>query len=177
MYTFEYGERRLHYLAMPRTGSQATSSALRLLGARRKSTHHCLSDYATLVRPEDTVITTVRNPWDWFPSFWNLQQCPGKFNRFVRETCEKSKWLWRNPDCTRCELFWHYVPKATVVMRFETLHEDLTKVMKDFGHETIDLPVVGRQKDKFYRDYYDNPTIEYVRIRFKDELAKWGYKW
>ncbi len=176
MYTLQYGDKRAHFLAMPRTASKACRNALRALGAQTVGGHHNIDLFDTVVEPNDLVMSTVRNHWDWFVSFWYLNGCPGKFDRFVPKLCRESEWINRNPTCTDCRLFWKYVPLSTVILRFERLEHDLNDAMQTHGFPILDLQQDGPKKPRPYQIYYKQGTREYVRSRFKNEIAKFGYK-
>jgi mitochondrial fission protein ELM1 len=178
MYTFERKDKRFHFLAMPRTASTACRDALRKIGAVDVGGHHCIKQYREVVRPGDVVVTTIRNHWDWFSSFWSLNSCPDKFHQFVRRTVRNSEWVKRNPDCTVCQLYWQFVPLANYVIRYEDGIEDqLNKALASMELPTVKLEQVGKKKDRHYHEYYTPATVDFVYRHFKDEIDAMGYEY
>lgn len=175
MYTLHHEGRRAHFLAMPRTASRACCEALKRIGAVCVDGHHQTDKYKRVVQEGDLVISTVRNHWDWFVSFWHLNGCPGNFGRFVPRLCRESRWINRNPTCTECRLFWQYVPLSTVILRYERLKDDLNYTLLTHGFPTVELEQMGDAKPQPYQTYYDDTTREYVQSRFRKEIAKYGY--
>lgn len=176
MYTLHFEGRRAHFLAMPRTGSKACRDALKALGGVTFDEHHSITMYDDVVQKGDLVISTVRNHWDWFASFWELNQRPGKFNRFVPKLCEESQWIDRNPTCNECRLFWEYTPLSTHILRYERLDLDLNEVLTGHGFPAVTLKQTGKKKPRPYQIYYKVRTREYIRELFKDEIKHYGYR-
>ena len=176
MYTLYYGKKRVHFLAMPRTASKSCGAALTKLGAVKHGGHHSVDVYHTTVEPGDLVLTTVRNHWDWFVSFWHLNGCPDKFENYVPALIKNSEWIQRNPDCTRCELFWKYVPLSSIVLRYESIEQDFTNVLVSNGFPKPTLERVGKPKPKPYQSYYRPETIQLVHRLFSDEITKYRYE-
>lgn len=176
MYTLTYEGRRAHFLAMPRTASKSCRDALRQLGAETVGGHHDITQFDEVVKPGDLVISTVRNHWDWLASFWELNSCPGKFDRYVPKLCRESEWIRRNPDRTRCELFWKYAPRSTVILRFERVEREFRQALIDHGFPDIGkLPASTEKKARPYQSYYGRSTQQLVENKFGEEIAKYGY--
>ena len=175
MYTLKHKDRRAHFLAMPRTASKACRDALKAVGAQTIGGHHTIEDYNSTVVSGDLVMTTVRNHWDWFVSFWYLNGCPGKFDRYVPKLCRESEWINRNPDCTRCKLFWKYVPLSTVILRYERVGLDINEALASRGFPTLKLQQEGKKKPRRYQTYYRRGTEDYIMSRFGEEINHYGY--
>lgn len=176
MYTLTYGDRRVHYLAMPRTASKATRDAFKEAGGVIVGGHHTIEEYRTTVQEGDLVMSTVRNHWDWFVSFWYLQSCPDRFDRFVPRLCRNSEWIERNPTCTECRLFWKYSPFSTVILRYERLQECLDKTMSEHGFPLLKLKQEGKPKPRPYQTYYKQRIVQQIYDRFGKEIEHYGYK-
>ena len=176
MYTLYFGERRAHFLAMPRTGSKACRDALRAQGAVAHGGHHSIDVFPTVVQDDDLVMSTVRNHFDWFVSFWYLNGCPDKFDNYVTHVCDQSEWIRRNRDCSRCELYWKYAPLCNVIIRYENLENDINEAMREYGFPTLTLKQTGEKKPRPYQTYYKPATIQKVIRLFNDELVKYGYE-
>lgn len=173
MYTLHHEGRRAHFLAMPRTASRACGAALERIGGIAVGQHH---EIGNTIQEGDLVMSTVRNHWDWFASYWHLNGCPGNFSRFVPRLCHESRWINRNPTCTERRLFWNYVPLSTGILRYERLLHDLNDTLLAHGFPTVELEQVGDAKPQPYQSYYDDTTREYVQSRFRKEIARYGYE-
>lgn len=175
MYTLYYNNKRAHFLAMPRTASKACRDALKAAGAVTDG-HHTIDKFDEVVKPGDLVMSTVRNHWDWFVSFWYLNGCPDRFDRHVPKLCRDSEWIDRNPTCTECRLYWKYAPLSTVILRYERIELDINEALTDNGFPAIDLKQEGTLKPRPYQTYYKQRTRYYIADRFKDEIKQYGYK-
>ncbi len=176
MYTLHFGNRRAHFLAMPRTASKACRDAMQRLGAIIHVSHHDISTFRTAVQKGDLIMSSVRNPFDWFVSFWYLNDCPETFDRYVPRLCRKSEWIRRNPDHTHYELFWKYAPLSTAILRYERIEQDFTDAMVNNGFPTPSLEQVGPKKPRPYQTYYRPGVIQLIQNKFNDELMKYGYE-
>lgn len=166
----------VHFLAMPRTASKAVREALYQRGFKISGGHHDISEFENIVQPNDIVFSTIRNHFDWFVSFWYLNGCPDKFDRYVTKTCRESRWVKKNPDCTRCELYWEFAPKSTHLLRYEHLQDDLDELFKSMNIKQVQLTQNGMKKPRPYQCYYRKGTVKYIEDRFGDELSKYGYE-
>lgn len=176
MYTATHDDKQAHFLAMPRTASKACAEAFKGLGNVTFDGHHSIKHFDELVKPGDLVMSTVRNPWDWFTSFWHLQGCPGRFDRFISKLCRESEWIDRNPTCTECRLFRKYATISSVILRYESVESDMNAALTSHGFPTVTLKQNGEKKSRPYQTYYKSQSREYVRRVFKDEIAQYGYK-
>jgi hypothetical protein len=173
MYTLNLHDKRAHFLAMPRTASKSCRDALRKLGAVTHGGHHDIK--MSVVQEGDLVMSSVRNHFDWFVSFWCLNGCPGKFHRYVPKLCRESEWIHRNPDGTRCQLFWRYAPLSNVILRYERIEQDFTQALMSNGFPNVQLPPSTEAKPKHYRAYYHPATVRLIEDKFGEELTRYEY--
>lgn len=176
MYTLFHGDKRAHFLAMPRTASKACAEAFKDLGDVTFDEHHSIKDFDQLVKPGDLVMSTIRNHWNWFTSFWHLRGCPDRFDRFVPKLCRESEWIDRNPTCTECRLYWKYAPISSVILRYESIESDMNAALISHGFPTVALKQTGAKKPRPYQTYYKSQSREYVRQLFGAEINRYGYK-
>lgn len=176
MYVLRNGVKTAIFLAMPRTASKSCSVALQKIGATRIDEHHSIDQFHYVVKPGDLVMSTVRNHWDWFVSFWYLNGCPERFDRFVPKLCRESEWIDRNPTCTECRLYWKYAPLSTVILRYERIEQDINLALQSYGFSAIKLKQEGPRKPKPYQVYYKQGIVNYIQSRFGREIEKYGYK-
>ena len=176
MYTLYFGDKRAHFLAMPRTASKAVRDAFKEVGAVLVGGHHNIENYHSVVQENDLVMSTVRNHWDWFVSFWHLNGCPGRFDRYVPRLCRESEWIDRNPSCTECRLFWKYAPLSSVILRYERIQECLDTTMETHGFPRLRLRQEGAAKPRPYQTYYKQRIVQQIYDRFGAEIEHYGYK-
>jgi hypothetical protein len=178
---YAHREKKIAYLAHPRTASTSTAAALQTLPGWKLTGSHGHHDGLHGIpggeRPEWLVLTTVRNPFDLvvsdsFSSFKKLA-AQGKLEFQVplfREVVETNSWLRRR--------FWH-VDEADVVMRFETIQNDLEAALAMRGEPMPELPrkaVSASRAGRHYRDFYNDETRAYVEGAFAPELEAHGYR-
>lgn len=179
-----HDDRRLVYLANPRTASMATADALMTVGFRHvspyphspRNTHHArLYSVQCPIEDDDvadwTVITTVRNHWDcavsWMPRppeggrKWRVEEFQTRLtNRYIPGD----------------QMFMH-ADQADVIWRFETLQDDMTRTLRDH-----DLPMPDLTWNNWsewrgapFQSYYSGRTRQYLADRFAGEIARFGY--
>lgn len=185
-----YHERaRLVYLAHPRTASTATAEALKRVGFTRPvpGGHHAelyypQSPVTEETRSEWTVMTTVRNHWDAAVS-WAAQrnasaQCdvlPWPRSLFVEALDpQHNSWVRKR------QLYWKHLRHADIVLRYETLAEDLKHVLSIAG---LYMPFLARDNisrsrhwGAHYSLYFDNETRDLIGLRFRDEIRRLNYE-
>jgi hypothetical protein len=174
-------ELRLIYLAQPRTASRSVSSYLKEHYAVRNHTgHHHLDVRECEWRRADgwQIVTTVRNHFDILVSWWHHN--PRWFRpRDPNPTFEVFVWEFarhiRNKFVAPGRMYWKYQPFATEILKFETLWDDLGRVL---GTEipSEERPHIGPSTRKPYREYYDEPLRRFVEEEWHQEMADYGYE-
>jgi hypothetical protein len=123
------------------------------------------------------ILTTIRNHYDTMVS-WAAQNVPTSQKEFLtltapeleRVSSKESKYI--RPH----SLWWMHLPHTTEVLRFESLNQDLSRVL---GCE-VELPVSNvskRRGGRHYREFYTPEARAYVAGRFKEEMEECGYGW
>jgi len=180
-------ERRMVYLASPKTATKATKEYLRLFDFYKTGTHH---DTLTAHPTGDwTVFTTVRNPWDlWVSWFYYSGYRMGTFSL---------PWLkaWQKRHSTYYpysnNLFGFYTQYADRILRFETLQDDLHDLLGDYpGYDnyTVELPRIniganrltqrrsGTEEYHYREEYEKHPEVrDYIAKQYAEEIALYGY--
>lgn len=179
-------EARVIYLAHPRTASVATATSLLHVGFCKlepPSDHHSrLWDQGTPVTPENrsqwTVLTTIRNHWDAAVSW--------AFKRFKTRGGEPHLWglaayhcafeanHWVQPD----RMWWLHADEADVILRYETLEEDLGRALASCGVRMptlIQHNVSRNRRGRSYREFFDDDSRGYIGDRFASEIERFGY--
>ena len=144
---YVWPEYRFAFLAMPATGSVAVSRALMRAGARCVVGHHKTPAHrpdmvaATGWDETWTTATTVRDPVSWFASMWKkgalgshmLSTDPLTVD-WIHKLEEDTAWF----DGTG-NLWWQYVPYATVLWNQKTLQADMDTTMAAIGAPKLPL--------------------------------------
>lgn len=165
MYVHE--EKKVAFIAHPRTASSATGHTLLQMGFTIVGNHHSLESG----REDWTVGCTVRNPFDVMVSWYHNKP---------RE--EKSFALWLPRFIDECHYFddnhlmFYGQPYATHVLRFENLQKEFDKFCFDakLCPRQILPRNVSTRKEVYYMSYY-NENAKLVVERFRDDFVNNGY--
>lgn len=185
---------KIVYLAHPRTASHSTSRVLQneldflyvgKPGKNGAATYGFVlpgkgGHHARMIcdPPEGWMtLTTVRNHYDLFCSWWHYQPRGRPFNEayIMGQIGVTSAYF---PE--RRQAFGLHRPYATHLLRFETLSADLNDALAERGVGPVELPHVHKSLKRdgaHYSKFYDGPTRDFVRLWFKDEMAELGYEW
>lgn len=162
--------RKLIYLAIPRTASVATESAIKAVCPEAIVTkdHHATLDSFELTT--ETIITTVRNPFDLFATWYQLnpewQQKP--FLNFINNY-NHSHFIRRGT------LFWQDSFEVDL-LRYEHLQLDLNNIMEDLGLPAVHLEEMNiTPGKKFYREYYGVDEVSAVENRVPNDIEGYAY--
>jgi hypothetical protein len=150
-------------------------------------------------------VAAVRNPFDTLvslyfkqrlkyqplladPNSWvNRQPTYARNMRYAREH-SFTRWVLRK--CSRQllkrllgippSMFVDYTNGTDVVMRYESIDQDLKRVFKKIGVQPkAGIPIVNRtdeRPERNYRSYYSRSAALAVSVAFHDDLKTYGYK-
>lgn len=177
---YAHREKKIAYLAHPRTASTSTAAALVSLPGWKMTGSHGHHDGLFEIpggeRPDWLVMTTVRNPFDLVVSHVfssHKKRAAQKKLEFdiptVRTVVETNSWCRKR--------FWH-TGEATHVLRFETLVDDLGSALAERDEPMPELPhkAASVSRDgKHYREFYTDEVKEYVAGAFAPELEEYDY--
>lgn len=100
------------------------------------------------------------------------------FNQWIFKVCHRK--LLKRLFGFRVSMYSEYTRGMDVVIRYESLEDDLTKVFKRLGIRfKVDIPTVNRTEertDRNYRSCYSRPARLAVSFAYSDDLKKYGYK-
>jgi hypothetical protein len=119
-----------------------------------------------------TVAATVRNHWDHLVSWWchNPQgfgkECLGHFDLWVFRFATQGN-AYHAPH----DRFGRYTEWADVVLRYETLKDDLERLLG----ESVRLNRIGESDRKPYQHYFSRELAEFVGWWWEDEIERYGY--
>ncbi len=170
-------ERKLVYLANPKTASQATAHALMEIGFTKfpKHSHHETTPQG--LGPDLTeysIVMTVRHPADaavsWFYNKGNNRDQQKAPKSFIERLLQDKHYF------PYKDLFWGlHVEGANDILRYESLEEDL----REWLGEDIALPIMAVTVMKSGRDWREmitHPARKVLRDRFSEEAAHYGYE-
>lgn len=175
----------LGFVAHPRTASRYTRDVLEAVGAEKIGGHHnlCESTCKNILQKGGVIVCTVRNMYDVVVSWYYNQHIapdgsplkkdehgepvlPTFRNWVLDELIPKPRHRW-----FMTPMFHYALPWCARRLRYETLHEDLTALLSEYGHKMPDVEPVGVSKDKsHFMDYYDQETKQAVGFRWHDDL-------
>lgn len=184
-------DRKLVYLAHPKTASQSTAAALadkgfvrsiyvpgslpHRLGTERGPEHH-----KGLIRhPEGwTVFCVVRNHFDALTSWWAFQARKPvlKGKPLTPEYLENLMGAFPKYFVHPNRMWDMHARVSDRTLRYESLEEDLGDVLG----EPVCLPmknVSPEREGRHYRELINPEVREYIEDRFGDEMAHYGYCW
>ncbi len=156
MYVHE--EKKIAFIAHPRTASQATAKVLvDKLGFELRLSHHVYSK-----SPLDwTVFGTVRNPFDLLVSWYHLEIFKTKHD----ETFET--WLCKcidNPnEYIRRGLFFA-LHECTDRLHFENLQEEFDELMSRMGLPPTIIPLKNVSEKRAGRDFHEYYTPRLTKL-------------
>jgi hypothetical protein len=184
---YVHHEARMIYLAHPKTASGATSTALKSIGFIRPDgspDHARMGDVGTPAG-DWFVFTTVRNHWDALAS-WTVRRCQNSRGVPSTFTVRMLELVCRDADGGADKRPWHLIEPLRMwfhlpvdhVMRFETLRDDLSDVLKSRGLHVPHLHpenMTAERNGKSYREFYTPDTRDFVYDRFTDEIKQFRY--
>lgn len=172
---YVHPEKDLVYLAHPRTASRATKEALGQRGFRMIGAHHSGPPQHDLTGKK--AFCVIRNHWDaicsWYYNWFNSTDKP-----------LTAKWIrsytGQNPNYFRPEGLWWYtwVEPTPVILRYETLQEDLDHFLENQGIKPIRLPVIGKTKGRprpGWKTLHTAETVATVYEMWGHEIDRFGY--
>lgn len=167
---YVHQEKKVAFIAHPRTASSATAHTLMKMGFTIKGGHHAYDSTWDLDGWD--VICTVRNPFDTLVSW------------FYNKPREKSFSLWLPEFLDGChflqgERMFFGQLACNHVIHFENLQEEFEYVMDDVGLPLMEIPFrnvsVGREGRSFM-GYYNFRTVRMVTDRFHKDFHNNGYR-
>lgn len=151
--------------------------------SKRHSTIAQIIEHRLLEEPMESLykVTTVRNPFDSMVSMWvKLRHRPSNFVTHKvhdRELgfAEYIAQFWG--DQPEQSMHAHFVEGVDEVMRFETLQQDLARVLAHVGAPLFEIPRINptTQKNRHYSEYYEPATREVIERVFRPDLEQFGY--
>jgi Sulfotransferase family len=150
--------------------------------SKRHSTLAQIAELGLIDRPLESLhkFTTVRNPFDSLVSWWaKLRFRDNRIGGWVqREEASFREWIAKRfakapPESMHDE----FVAGCDVVLRYESLDDDLTRLLESRGIEPFKLPRTNEttERRRDWREEYDPPTRAIVERVFASDLARYEY--
>ena len=151
-------DKKLVFIHISRTGGSSIKTTLNLHDKQYNEHYHLDSSYIPNECKDYFKFAFVRNPFDRFVSLYHYRPKGLSF----------SDWL-DNITLKYVQQVDYGLDKLDFVGRFENLQEDFNK------HFDGELGFHNLTKHKHYLEYYDESTIEKVKLLAKDDLERFQY--
>ena len=176
-----FPEKRLCFLANPKTASLATAFTLETLGFKTCGGQHCTPDQAGWGQIDNTwtVFCTVRNHFDvmvsWY--FHNIRtpvsECFGlSFEQFLYMWTTNSEWFRNN------QMYWERNPWCNRILRYEMLQSDFNELLVSCKLPLIQLQrhnVSKNRKGRDFHGFYTEKSIKFMEDKFGAEMESLNY--
>lgn len=157
-------DKKIAYLATPRTGTRSTTEALREIGFVPFASYH---GGITGIHPNlRSVATTVRDPKDILASWVRRNIKPGMNpQEIVRAEIETNQWV-ANGRCASLHL-----PDTTQELRYENgLEAELNRWLNKHGLPSVTLPRIGESSGDIVESQW-----QIIRSYSRQERKELGY--
>lgn len=148
------------------------------LGATKVRSRHRIDE--VMVAAADSVVATIRNPFDVLVSWYHYHSAGADSNRTIEEYLD---WVWgspqdnphRNSHLEKSAL--RHAEHADLLVRHELgLANEFNRVLKQLGLSEVDLPHVGAaERRKPYRDYFDDNLRNRVLAYYAEDFERFHY--
>lgn len=167
MYVHE--EKKIAFIAHPRTASSATSHVLKQMGFEIIHSHHGLMDMEYLNGWD--VFCTVRNPFDVIVSWFYNQPREKPFSLWLPEFLDGCQYL------QGIRMFFGQ-PYCDHILHYENLQDEFEDLMDEFGFPIVEIPQrnVSETRDSFsFMGHYNPRTFKLVIDSFRQDFLNNGY--
>jgi len=165
---YVHHEKKIGFIAHPRTASSATAHTLMKMGFEIVNSHHGMWD---VLNDEWKFFCTVRNPFDVLVSWFYSQRREKPFDLWLPEFLSGCQFL-QGP-----RMFFGR-PNCTHVLHFETLQDDFDGLCNDMGFQPTTIEhrnVSVNRKPQGFMTYYNFDRARQVIKRFRDDFTDNNY--
>ncbi len=162
-------EKKVAFIAHPRTASSATAHVLMQMGFEIVKGHHAFDPSSDL--DDWSVFCTIRNPFDVLVSWFYSQKREKPFTLWLPDFLDGCQFL-------QGERMFFGQPYATHVLHFETLQDDFDGLCNDVGFRprTIERRNVSvRREGRSFMGYYNFYTAKMISERFHQDFLGNNY--
>ena len=181
-------EKKMCFLANPRTASSAMGNTLHSLGFVTIGDQHCTPEtsgwrhWPVISKDDWTVFCTVRSHMEVMVS-WYLHQTKTPSAPYFGFTFESFLYTWietplwfRSREPKRAQMYWQRNPLCNVVLRHKYLQADFDKLLMEHDLPATQMQIhnVSKRK-KDHSEYYTPKTLDFLQNHFKVEMTELGY--
>jgi len=166
---YEHAQKRIAFIAHPRTASSATGHILLDTGFVIRQHHHAFDPTWNLDGWK--VFCTVRNPLDLMVSWYYNKPREKSFDIWLPKFLDGCSYL-------QDERIFFGRPYCTHVLHFETLQQDFNKWLDDVGLPPMVIPlrnVSKVRKGRSFMGHYNFERIRMVLQRFRVDFEENDY--
>ena len=166
---YVHKEKKVVFIAHPRTASSATGHTLLQMGFTIWGNHHA---FDWQLEFEGWVVgCTVRNPFDTMVSWYYNKPREESFDLWLPRFLSECHYLIDN------HLMFYGQPYATHVLHFENLQDDFTCFCGDANLPYMTIPHrnVSQRKKAHFMTFYNFARTKLVIERFSDDFVNNGY--
>jgi len=178
-------EKKMCFLANPKTASLATGYTLQALGFEQYGSQHATPDRSGWNRRDEiddtwTVFCTVRNHYDVFVSwYFHNTRTPGTskyfgwtFERFLYKWVDNLEWFRSG------QMYWERNPWCNQVLRYETLQTDFNRLLRLHNLPALQLQIQNVSKNRrcrAYHEFYSAKSVQFIENKFGAEMGLLNY--
>ncbi len=178
-------EKKICFLANPKTASLATAIALNSLGFIHFGDQHCVPEASGWKHWQEiddswVIFSTVRNHYDVLVSWYFYQTRTPAASKYFGWPFERFLYEWAtNPEWFRDgRLYWKRTPLCDRILRYEILQTDFSALLNscDIPAVKIELHNVSlNRKGRDWRMFYSEKSMQFMKDIFGDEMKQYGY--
>lgn len=178
-------EKRMCFLANPKTASLATAFTLETLGFEHYGDQHAPPagsgwEHRDEIDGTWTTFCTVRNHFDTMVSWYFHQTRTPGTSKYFGWPFEKFLYTWaQNPRWFRDgKMYWERWPLCNKVLRYETLQAGFDELLAshEFPQTMLQVHNVGKNREKrAHHAFYSEKSIEFMRDTFGAEMCLLNY--
>jgi len=168
-------DRKFLFIHVPKTGGCSIRAILGGETSKRGFHRRCLSFRNKY--PDYYKFGFVRNPWARMVSLYtfciNKPKTVPMYDPSIEARGFKRSLL-EGFDPGQKDAMW-YLEGCDYIGKLETMQKDFDHICEQAGIGKSVLPVKNASDHKFYQDYYDDETIEFVRNGHAKTISLFGY--
>lgn len=179
-------EKKLCFLANPKTASLSTAYTLEVLGFQHYGSQHCTPEQSGWDRRNEidsswTTFCTIRNHFDVMVSWYfhntrrpNSSKYFGlSFEHFLYQWADNPKWFKNGL------MYWERNPWCNVILRYECLQDDFAHLLMQHDLPLTKLQVHNVSKNRKrrpYHEFYTSHSIAFMKDKFGVEMRLLSYE-
>ncbi len=178
-------EKKICFLANPKTASLATAFALNSIGFKHFGDQHCIPSASGWEQRHDIdktwiIFSTVRNHYDAMVSWYFHNTRAPEASKYFGHPFERFLYEWATNPEWFCDgqMYWKRVPLCNRILRYETLQADFSALLNSCNLPVVKIELHNVSKNRKGRDwqgFYTEKSIQFMEATFGGEMRKYGY--